>query len=323
VIVDAERTELDDETRSHLLEWVDAGGSLVLAGAPGRWPKELDIGPLSTGGPRRLLARRLLARGGTTPSEEGDDDGPDDARPAGSTGPVYAASLEHGAVALSTGLRAAGGERVAWFEDETTYAVIVARGQGSVLGIATGELMTNAALARPGNAAVLLAILSNADSESFQIAQPEDGVSPPSNPLAALSRAGLGLGLAHALVAALLLFLAAGTRLHRPVAEPPPARRAFVEHVEAVGALYRRTGLAAHALAAYTRFAEERLRARMPRGTADVPSFLASRAWLPLDVCQRVWARATGARPDAPVGDELEVLKELSLVYSRATDQER
>jgi hypothetical protein len=324
VIVDMERTELDDETRSHLLEWVDAGGSLVLAGVPGRWPKELDVGPSPTSGPGRVVARRLLARGGAPRSDEGDDDeAEDDSKAAASTAPVYASSLESGSVARGAGLGAAGCERVAWFEDGTTYAVVIGRGQGSIVGIASGELMANAALARPGNAAVLLAILSNADSESFQIAQPEDGVSPPSNPLAALTRAGLGLGLAHALVAAVVLFLAAGTRLHRPVAEPPPTRRAFVEHVEAVGALYRRTGLAAHALAAYTRFAEERLRARMPRGTADMPSFLASRASLPLDECQRVWTRATEARADAPQGGELEVLKELSLVYSRATDKER
>jgi hypothetical protein len=323
VIVDAERTELDEDTLSHLRSWVDGGGSLVLAGAPGRWPKDLGIEPeSSSAASRRVLARRLLARGGPLPEDVDDDEEEDSSAPAPSA-PVYALSVEQGTVARGAGLRAQGGERIAWFEDETTYAIIAVRGRGSVVGIATPELLTNAALARPGNAALLLAILSNADSQAFQIAQPEDGVSPPSNPLAALSRAGLGLGLVHALVAAAVLFLAAGTRLHRPVAEPPPARRAFVEHVEAVGALYRRTGLAGHALAAYARFAEERLRARMPRGTADVPSFLAARAWLPVDVCQRVWARATAPRTDAPAGDELEVLKELSLVYSRATDQER
>jgi hypothetical protein len=216
-----------------------------------------------------------------------------------------------------------GSERVAWFDDDTAYAMATPHGKGWVVGIATDELLTNAALARPDNAAVLLAILSNADREELKIAQREDGVSPPSTPLAALERAGLSMGLLHALVAALVLFLAEGVRLARPVPEPPPVRRSFVEHVEAVGALYRRTGQGAHALAAYAGFADHRLRARMPRGATDVAAFLASRARLPLDLCQRVWARATAPEPLEPVGDELAVLKELSAVYSAAIDQDR
>jgi hypothetical protein len=128
----------------------------------------------------------------------------------------------------------------------------------------------------------------------------------------------------HALFAALALFLAVGVRLARPKPAAPPLRRAFAEHVEAVGALYARTRNAPHALAAYARFADERLRARMPRGTSDVPAFLASRARLPLDVCQRVWARAVAAKAGAPpLGDELAVLKELSAVYSAAMAQDR
>ena len=39
VVVDLERTDLDDDTREHLVEWVDAGGVLVLAGNPYEWPK--------------------------------------------------------------------------------------------------------------------------------------------------------------------------------------------------------------------------------------------------------------------------------------------
>jgi hypothetical protein len=338
VIVDAERTELDEETRSHLVEWVGAGGSLVLAGMPRSWPKELGLGPAFSAGSHRISARRLLSRGSggdaPDPAAEGtgdqDDDDDDDSQPAAvSSGPIYATGTEHGEVAASDALQASKeGERVAWFDgdlkfggsagDAGAYAVAVPHGKGWVVGIATDELLTNAALARPGNAATLLAILSNADREELRLAQPEDGVSPPSTPLAALERAGLGLGLVHALLAALVLFLAEGVRLARPVPDPPPHRRAFAEHVEAVGALYHRTGSAAHALAAYARFADHRLRARMPRGAADVGAFLSSRTRLPLDLCQRVWARAVSADAAAPAGDELEVLKELCAVYSLA-----
>jgi hypothetical protein len=149
------------------------------------------------------------------------------------------------------------------------------------------------------------------------VAEHDDGVSPPSSPIAALTRAGLGPGLVHALLATLVLFLAVGIRLARPKPSLTPTRRAFAEHVEAVGALHARTRNAPHALAAYARFADDRLRASMPRGGNDVPAFLASRAKLPLETCQRLWARAMAAKAGAPpVGDELTVLKELSAAYA-------
>jgi hypothetical protein len=324
VLVDLERTEVDEDTAKHLAEWVAAGGSLVLAGDAEAWPKELGITALFSTDALGLEARRLLTRGGAGPSDYDEDDEDEDDAPVTPSGPTYATRTEVGELAQGGGLR--GGpesERIAWLDDGTTYAVAVPHGQGWVTGIATSELLTNAALARPGNAAAALAILSNADREELKIADAEDGVSPPSSPLAAIERAGLTLGLVHALAATLLLFLASGVRLSRPSPEAPAARRAFVEHVEAVGELYRRGGHAAHALSAFARFADHRLRARMPRGSTDVPSMLAARARVPLEVCQRIWTRAMGADPASPVGDELGILKELTAVYSRAVDQER
>jgi hypothetical protein len=57
----------------------------------------------------------------------------------------------------------------------------------------------------------------------------------------------------------------------------------------------------------------------MPRGSADVAAFLASRARVPVEACQRLWARAVQAKAGAPpLGDELAVLRELSAVYAAA-----
>jgi len=171
---------------------------------------------------------------------------------------------------------------------------------------------------------VLVSILASAERTEMRFAGEEDGVSPPSTPLAALLRAGLGLALGHAVAFALVLFVAVGTRLARPRPVSPPRRRAFAEHVEAVGALYARARSAPHALAAYARFADERVRARMPRGSGDVATFLASRAKMPVDVCQRLWARAMQAKTGTVVlGDELGVLRELSALYSAAMAQDR
>ncbi|MGD0524012.1 MAG: DUF4350 domain-containing protein [Polyangiaceae bacterium] len=319
VLVDLTRTSLDDDTRDHLVEWVDGGGVLILVGEPYAWPKAFGAASaVSTSSPYKVTVKRLLAR---SPGSAGDDD--DDDEEALSEGTIYARGTERGVLTEGTAVGFSGTtERVATFDDGLTYAAVLRHGKGFVLGIATNELMKNAALAHPGNAAAMVAILSNADRLELRIADPEDGVSPPSTPIGALLRAGLGLGLGHALLAVLVLFVAVGYRLARPRPAMPPRRRAFAEHVEAVGSLYARTRNAPHALTAYARFADERLRARMPRGTGDVAAFLASRGSMPLDVCQRLWARALQAKAGAPpLGDELAVLRELTAVYAAAMAQ--
>jgi hypothetical protein len=332
VVVDMERTVVDDETSEHLVEWVSKGGVLVLLGSPSSWPRVFGKAESATAtGKLTVTARRLLARsamgapdtsrdeeadGGSYASPEPVEDEEDEEEGA----PVYAEALEHANLVRHAAIELGGQrERVAWFDDGPTYAAVVSHGKGYVLGVASAELVTNIGLARPGNAAAMVAILSNADRLHFRLAEHEDGVSPPTSPIAALTRAGLGPGLLHALFATLVLFLAVGVRLARPKPAPPPTRRAFAEHVEAVGALYAKTRSAPHALAAYARFVDERLRARMPRGSNDIPAFLASRAKLPLEACQRLWGRAMAAKGGAhPTGDELAVLKELSGVYAAA-----
>jgi hypothetical protein len=318
VVVDVSRTPLDDDTSAHLVEWVAAGGVLVLAGSPADWPRDFHAARAAATGDRRVTARVLLAR------NVGDDDGDDDGA-SEPDGPVYAQATEHAELASAEALTLRDAvDRAATFPDGSIYAAVLAHGQGYVLGIATDELLTNAALAREKNAAAMIAIFSNADRLSFSIAQQDDGVAPPSTPLAALLRAGLGLALVHALVASLLLFLAVGIRLARPRPAAPPARRAFAEHVEAVGALYARTHSAPHALATYATFADERLRARMPRSSGDVATFLAARARLPLEQCQRLWSRAMAAKTGAPPrSDELAVLRELTAAYSAAMAKDK
>jgi hypothetical protein len=339
VVVDMERTVVDDETSEHLVEWVSKGGVLVLLGSPSSWPRAFGKAERGTAtGKLTVTARRLLARSATGAAAPADDEAEEEEGDGGSKAsqepvedeekdaedgaPVYAEALEHANLATHAAIELGGQrERVAWFDDGPMYAAVLSHGKGYVLGVASAELVTNIGLARPGNAAAMVAILSNADRLHFRLAEHEDGVSPPTSPIAALVRAGLGPGLLHALFATLVLFLAVGVRLARPKPAPPPTRRAFAEHVEAVGALYARTRSAPHALAAYARFVDERLRASMPRGANDVPAFLASRAKLPLETCQRLWARAMAAKGGGAgraTGDDLAVLKELSAVYAAA-----
>jgi hypothetical protein len=325
VVVDTDITDLDDETREHLASWVEAGGVLVLAGFPASWPKPIGASRETASGVHKITARRLLARAVPpkpgSEDEESDDEETVDPEPSA----IYAHDEEHAEVVASDGLKVKGAaDRVAWFDEGTPYALSLAQGKGTFVLLATDELFTNVGLARGHNAAALVAILASTSRTAIRMADAEDGVSPPSTPLAALLRAGLGLPLGHAAVFAIVLFLAVGIRLARPKPRTPPRRRAFVEHVEAVGTLYARARSAPHALSAYARFADERLRARMPRGTGDVATFLASRARMPLEACQRVWVRAMQAKAGAPpLGDELAVLRELSALYAAAVEQER
>ncbi len=313
MVVDLQRTALDDDTRDHLVEWVDEGGVLVLVGSPYAWPKAFGATTAVSTSPYKLTVKRLLAR---SPAARRDDDEDGGAGRASHLRAHDRARRGRSGTALGFSVAT---DRVAWFDDELTYAAVLSHGKGFVLGIADDELMTNVGLARPGNAAAMVSIFSNTDRLEVRLADPEDGVAPPSTPIGALLRAGLGMGLAHALLATLVLFFAVGLRLARPKPAPPPRRRAFTEHVEAVGSLYARTRNAPHALTSFARFADERLRARMPRGMADVAAFLASRANMPLDGCQRLWARAVQAKAGAPpLGDELTVLRELSAVYAAA-----
>jgi hypothetical protein len=304
VIVDSAVTPLDDETKAHLVAWVEQGGVLVLAGDPDAWPKELWAKRAETSGRDARVE---------TPCPEDDDacappriDHLRLARPAAMSWP-HEGHLPTSA-SLDTG---------------ELYGAVRPFEKGLVLGLASDEVLTNAGLSVRGNAAAFVAMLESLEKTDFLIARPENGVAPPSNPFAGLVRIGLGLGLWHALAFTALLFLCVGIRHARPVPEPPPQRRAFAEHVKATGALYARAKATGHALFTYARFADQQLRARAPRGTSPA-LFLAQRAETDPKDTAELYARAMSARAeDAPTGEDLLVLRRLSALFSKAMREGR
>ena len=157
----------------------------------------------------------------------------------------------------------------------------------------------------------------------IRFARSIDGIAPPSNPFSALVQAGLGRGAWHALAASVVLFLTFGIRQARARPAAPKPRRAFAEHVEATGAFYGRARALGHALASYGRFAEMRLRERVPRG-GDPVQFLAARAKVPAEDAARVWKRATEASAeDPPRGDELTTIRDLGAMLAKALETTR
>jgi len=302
IVVDVERVVLEEESTAHLLRWVEAGGVLVLFGAPDLWPADLHATAAST-------------------TDDLVDVITDDVSALGAR------------VGVSRALEWPGSDPIA-FAGTTVYAAHISRGKGSVIGVAGRELATNLGVARPDNAGAFVAILDIAMNDrheqgiergiteegrpEIRVARAEDGIPPPSNPFSALVQAGLGKGSWHALAAAAVLFLAFGIRHARPRPSAPVTRRAFAEHVEATGAFYGRAGALGHALASYGRFAEMRLRERVPRG-ADPVAFLAARANVAPDEAARLWKRATEASADDPPrGDELTTIRDLGALLAKA-----
>lgn len=327
VVVDVEKVPLEDEATAHMMRWVEAGGVLVLFGRVDAWPGELGAKPAA------VETRELVVR---TPDPNGgleDMDSDEEAE-------VIAAPVE------IEGARTARSDAFTWreagpleveplaFLGKDTYAAKRRIGKGLVLGVANDDLFTNVGIMPRGNAAALVTLIRSASHDPFRVlpigpsgavgvgeirvARAEDGIPPPANPFAALVAAGLGKGAWHALAAAIVLFLAYGIRHARPRPADKKERRAFAEHVEATGAFYARTRAHVHALAAYGRFVEMRLREVVPRG-ADPVAFLAARSGVDPARAAEVYARATSAKPDeAPRGDELTLIEELRRMLEKS-----
>jgi hypothetical protein len=287
VVLDLERVAIEEDTKAHLMRWVEAGGNLVLLGRFDRWPAE--IAPTS-----EMASTRVLS--------------------------VFAAAAFDAKITRRNGFKWARQADVIASLGTKTYAAQIELGNGTVLGVANDDLLTNIGLMPKHNAAALVTLIDIAatDTRELRIARPEDGVPPPSNPFAALLAAGLAKFSWHALAAAVLLFLAYGIRHARPRSASRDSRRAFSEHVAATGAFWARARARTHALAAYGRYCELRLREIAPRG-ADPAAFLATRSGAEPAHVAEIYARALAAKSDeVPRGDELAIIGELRSLMATA-----
>jgi hypothetical protein len=136
-------------------------------------------------------------------------------------------------------------------------------GQGSVLLLADALFLSNASLAAADHARVV----SHEISTPTVVSQIDRrGAAGTDSPYRAMARSGLLPALVQGLLMMLLVALARGASfgMRRELVLPP--RRAFAEHVAAVGRLYARAGASRHALGAYAAWALDRLNAR--RGPA-------------------------------------------------------
>ena len=317
VVLDADRVPLEAETRDHLVAWVKQGGVLVLAGQPSRWPPDFWAKPVSAGCEPGLAKVRVETRGAPAEASADDGDAEDDAPPSPLSPEVCSATLAH-AAAMTWPNEDRAPRAIAHLASGELYGALRVFGEGRVLGLASADLLTNLGLAVPGNAAALIGMLATLDRSEFAIARSEQGIAPPSDPLTGLLHIGLGPALGHVAFFIPLLFLAYGTRQTAPRAAPSPRRRAFAEHVQAVGGLYARRRAATHALAVYAKHVDDRLRATMPRSSTPA-QFLAARAGADPGETAELYARAMETKSgERTRGDELRVIERMAALYAKA-----
>jgi hypothetical protein len=203
-------------------------------------------------------------------------------------------------------LRPTGGEVLLAREDGEPYAVHRRLGSSGILGghvvvLADDRLFTNIALTAGENGAFLISL--------FRALRPEveicdawtgAGADTPLDTIASAHMTPILLQLLALLVA---FFLWKG-RAFGVLRDPPSfQRRAFADHVRALGMAYARAGASRHVLGLYAAWAIEKLRDRVPRGgrfgLAPLADAIAARTGQPQGEVMRVLVEAHDAQKEA------------------------
>lgn len=212
--------------------------------------------------------------------------------------------------------------RVGQGEKGEPYAAETRLGEGHVVFAASSDLLTNAGIASPGNAKPAMLLLARLDGMRWRWVRHTRATPSPVNPIESLSRAGMGWMLPHALVCALLVFVAVGYRLRPPRRSSPRPERSFREHVEGTATLHARAHSTTWAVGAYARFVEDRVLKRAGHGPADIVDQLALQSGFPREHVHDIWMKVAEARGGALSSQaSLEALKELGRIYVATIEQ--
>jgi len=165
--------------------------------------------------------------------------------------------------------------------------------ENRVLVLADDFLFRNASLLLADNAVALDHLLRDGGT-SIELAGDLTGLVS-TNPVQSVQRGRLGPAMLQLLAFVILLFAHKGARFGRPVHAERIERRAFAEHVRALGLHYARARAERQALAHVGQYAIERLRERFGRGASRSLSGL---------------AEAVATRTGRPVGEVMRLLLE-------------
>jgi hypothetical protein len=284
---------LSDEDWAVLEGWVrEDGGRLVLAGLPGKRPDWV---------------------GGQEATQK--------SKEKGSVVATKAFQEEHGPVELllppAPPLRVGSAYRPLLVRGAqgSIYAAVREVDEGSVLALADDRLLTNGALPFGDNARALVLLL--ADTERIELVGELTGFVSP-NPIASVTRGGMAPFLLQLLALSAIFFLSRGVAFGRLREPPPPQRRSFNEHVEALGEQYARARAARHVLASYGTWVIERLRERvaLPAGSGLIAlaDAVAARTGRPASEVMRLMMEAREVSAPAAPGTAEEVANHLTAV---------
>lgn len=267
--------ELDERARLELEGFAERGGQVVYVGGPSR--ARVGVAARGVDSSSTLLELRDAAR----------------AR-LGAHRPI---------VAPRWALDAEPSERDVLRRDGLPYAVELARGDagGRVVLFADEALFSNLGLAIADNAAFTVRYLASLGEGPVELVDDRTGLGAAS-PLEAVRRAEL-LPILLQLLFVFGLYVAwKGAPFGRPRELSSGARRAYLEHAIALGALYRRARAAPHAAGLVSSYALDRLRERVAspehRGLVDLAERVAARTKRPLGEVVEVLERAHGARAE-------------------------
>ncbi len=233
-------------------------------------------------------------------------------------------------------LRVPGGDRLELdgasalllIDGSEVYAANHRVGAGEVVTLADDVLLTNAALAVADDAAFILALLrSLGDDAEYVDASAWIGAD---TPFSTVGRTELLPALLQGLALLLLLYLWRGILFGAPRDPPRKSRRAFSQHVEAVGVHYARARVSRHALRLYASWAMGRLRDQAGsshrRGLLPLAQAVAERTGRDETEVMRILVEAHAASQESITHDDpgsgnledLQLMRELAYLVERA-----
>lgn len=344
IVLDTRRVHVEDAALPRLEAFVRGGGVLLLAGDPSTFPPAFGARADWSHTFDRARLRETLP-GSSPRGDDGDEDGDEVGDDGGARDGTATCDdrdatpwFDDALVQRAPALVLDDGVPVARSVDGDVAAAFRLFGEGAVLAVTGSEIFANAGILRGRNVVGVATLVSLAEQLAvgtaddgaradlaLYVARPEDAFEPPSNPLAALVRAGLGLALLHAAFAVGALYVAKGARHASPVRLAPPGRTAFAEHVRATGAFYGLVRADRHALRAYARWlAHDGLTlargAPRGRGGGEAAEALADRAGRPVAEVRAALDHAAALDPSTKLdGDERARLHELVALAAKAT----
>lgn len=146
------------------------------------------------------------------------------------------------------------------------YAVRARVGKGRAYVFAERALFTNIAFTVGDNAAFAVELLDDLGRDDIEICDMWTGAGA-GNPLQAMDGANLTPVILQLLAMALLFLVWRGAHFGEPRDPLARSRRAFADHVRALGHIYHRASASEHALGNFAAWSIERLRERYYRGT--------------------------------------------------------